>query len=256
MDKKPRKARRFLTTQWHVVRQVSAESELARIEALQFLLQRYTPALKEFVVQHFHFSRADAEDVVQGFVADRILTKNLIGTAREHRGRFRTFLLTAFRSYTIEELRRRARMKRRPPNGFQSWDTLAPEHQEAVLANGDTTFDDLFVRQVLADAIHRSHRHCQERNLNDIWQIFHARLIGPIIDGVAPESYESLMETFELPSTTTVHNKLASAKRIFRRKLHEVVDEFALDESERDAELQFFQRFLSNHSARSSTSVA
>src|SRR4051812_38640775 len=86
----------FPMTQWSLVARAGQPPAEARA-ALDVLLRRYAPALRAHLLLDRRMSgdRSKAEDVLQGFVADKVLERNLIALADRERGRFRTFLLAA-----------------------------------------------------------------------------------------------------------------------------------------------------------------
>src|SRR4051794_36682601 len=90
-------AARFPTTRWSLVARAGESgdaAEAARREALGVILGRYLPALRA----HLLARRVPAgwvDDLLQGFIADKVIEYNLLGYADRGRGKFRTFLLTA-----------------------------------------------------------------------------------------------------------------------------------------------------------------
>ena len=128
----------FKTTNWVLVSKASSCSELERVDALGHLFQDYSPALTEFLERFYRFTPDQAAEHVQDFISDRLLAGNLLRQAREKKGRFRTFLLTAIRSYLTDRLRSANSQKRRPPNGFvhlgELWGLDISESERTALA--------------------------------------------------------------------------------------------------------------------------
>src|SRR5438477_6642253 len=94
-------AARFPSTQWSLVGRAGRTSNEHRRDALGVLLHRYMPALRAHLVLAKRMSADHAEDLLQGFVADKIIEKNLLAQAEQARGRFRSFLLAALNHYVI-----------------------------------------------------------------------------------------------------------------------------------------------------------
>ena len=97
-----RRAVRFPTTRWSLVvlagrREPTAECE----DALASLCASYWYALYAFA-RHRGYPAEDAKDLTQGFFV-RLLEKNYLREFKRERGRFRTFLLAAFRHYAANE---------------------------------------------------------------------------------------------------------------------------------------------------------
>ena len=95
--------RRFATTSWTLVVQAGSRKEAAR-PALEELCRSYWHPLVHFWNRH-SFSRdqfRDAEDAVQSFFT-WLIESNAIERADASRGRFRTFLLAAFKQFLARE---------------------------------------------------------------------------------------------------------------------------------------------------------
>src|SRR5215472_7843414 len=103
----------FVTTHWSVVIR-SASDKAGAYEALGQLCQTYWYPLYSFIRRQGK-SPHDAEDLTQEFFA-RLLEKNYLAAAREEKGKFRTFLLTALKRFLANEWDRQHAQKR---GGFQ-----------------------------------------------------------------------------------------------------------------------------------------
>lgn len=101
---------RFLTTHWSVVLSAQANEGGSSPQALETLCRTYWCPLYAYARRVGH-SPADAEDLVQGFFA-RLLEKDYLKAAAKEKGRFRTFLLTAFKRYLANEWDRQHAGKR------------------------------------------------------------------------------------------------------------------------------------------------
>jgi RNA polymerase sigma factor (sigma-70 family) len=130
---------RFATTRWTVVlaagRRGTRESEVA----LAFLCEAYWYPLYAYARRRGH-APEEAEDLTQGFFAI-LLEKGYVEAADRERGRFRTFLLTAFARFMAKERDRERALKRgggRTPLPFglgeaegryarEPWHDLTPE---------------------------------------------------------------------------------------------------------------------------------
>ena len=102
----PQRGKAFRTTQWSLVDAASADSK----DALEELCQTYWPPL-HFYLRRLGFGEPEAEDLIQAFFV-RLLEHRLIAAADVHRGRFRTFLLTALRRFVINEWKQENALKR------------------------------------------------------------------------------------------------------------------------------------------------
>lgn len=93
----PKRRGRFATTQWSLVRLAGDEKGSRSREALQDLCSNYWFPLYSFARSR-GFADDVARDLTQGFFAF-LLEKRSLQAADESRGRFRTFLITAFKNY-------------------------------------------------------------------------------------------------------------------------------------------------------------
>jgi RNA polymerase sigma-70 factor (ECF subfamily) len=106
---------RFVTTHWSLVRRAGQTDADTISEALQQLYQVYWYPLYCFIRRQGRTPH-EAEDLAQGFFA-RLLEKNFVADARQERGKFRSFLLTALKHFLANEWDRQHAQKR---GGFQT----------------------------------------------------------------------------------------------------------------------------------------
>jgi len=102
---------RFPTTRWSVIVLAGSGTGTPKCEdALASLCETYWYALYAFARRLGHPAE-DAKDLTQGFFA-LLLQKKYLRDFDRDRGRFRTFLLAAFRHFVANEHRRAAAQKR------------------------------------------------------------------------------------------------------------------------------------------------
>ncbi|MCH9682417.1 MAG: sigma-70 family RNA polymerase sigma factor [Deltaproteobacteria bacterium] len=99
----------FPVTRWSVVLRATARDGHAQ-RALGELCSTYWPPLYAYLRRR-GVDRVDAEDLVQGFVARTLDQANLAGVDRE-RGRFRAYLLGAFKNFVAKQKRQAQALKR------------------------------------------------------------------------------------------------------------------------------------------------
>ncbi len=100
----------FVTTHWSVVLSAGEKDSPQWSAALEKLCRSYWYPLYAYVRRRGH-SPEDAQDLTQEFFA-RLLARNWIGRADPHKGRFRTFLLTAMSHFLADEWDRLKSQKR------------------------------------------------------------------------------------------------------------------------------------------------
>jgi RNA polymerase sigma-70 factor (ECF subfamily) len=104
----------FPATRWTLVARAGQGSAPVKREALGVLLERYLPALRAYLVARRHLPRERVEDILQGFVSDKILEQDLIAQAQPEKGKFRSLLLVALNRYLVGQIRREKAQKRSP----------------------------------------------------------------------------------------------------------------------------------------------
>lgn len=100
----------FATTQWSVVLSAGQDASPDAREALAQLCRTYWSPLYAYArrrVDDVH----EAQDLTQAFFAE-LLDKNYVGQAMPERGRFRAFLITAFKHFLGRQWEKRKAQKR------------------------------------------------------------------------------------------------------------------------------------------------
>ena len=100
----------FATTHWSVVLSAQDKGSGRSTEALEQLCRAYWYPLYAYA-RRAGKNPADAEDLTQGFFA-RLLEKDYLKSVVPDRGRFRTFLLVAFKRFQANEWDRKHALKR------------------------------------------------------------------------------------------------------------------------------------------------
>src|SRR5437016_5494982 len=67
----------FPNTHWSLVKRAGLPDQAARQEALRILLERYLPALRYYLQTVRGMSEDEADELLQSFIAERILTYDL-----------------------------------------------------------------------------------------------------------------------------------------------------------------------------------
>lgn len=100
----------FPTTQWSMIVRAGDDSATRAQSALAQLCRQYWFPLYSYTRRQGR-SHHEAEDCTQAFLA-RLLAADGVSRARQERGRFRTFLLTALRNFLTNEWHRTQAAKR------------------------------------------------------------------------------------------------------------------------------------------------
>jgi RNA polymerase sigma-70 factor (ECF subfamily) len=229
---------RFPTTHWSEVARAANAGEGVKRAALGKLLLRYLPALRAYLLRSWGQKREDVDDLLQGFVCDRVVADGLIAQVRATRGRFRTFLLAALDNYALHVRRQEQALKRRPKQGFLLMSGAEPPAPAPRRAPADA-FEVAWSRQVIADALERMRvQYARDPRREKVWQVFEARVLAPLRGDSPAPSFESLRATFGLESAAQASNLVVTGKRAFARALWSVIGEYAGDEAEIEAEIR------------------
>jgi hypothetical protein len=235
---------RFPSTQWSLVGRAGHITGTRRREALGTLLHRYMPAMRTHLVLARRMSPDQADDLVQGFVTDKIIEQNLLAQAEQARGQFRSFLLVALNRYVIGQYRHDTAQKRSPSGPMLD---IADQHDvSAADAEPSWQFTLAWAREVIEQVRRRMETHCRQINRPDLWLVFTERVLRPAADNDA-RPHERIAGDLQLQSAKAASNLLITAKRLFARVLRLIVSEYVSDQRAIDEEIEDLMRILSQH---------
>jgi RNA polymerase sigma-70 factor (ECF subfamily) len=235
-------AQPFPATQWSLVDRARQSDEGARHLALSQFVQRYLPALRAHLLIEKRMAGDRADDLLQGFVADKIIEQRLLDHADAGRGKFRSFLLVTLNNYIISQHRSDRAAKRLPTEGLAELGEMA--HQVAGGSDPAQSFNVVWARELIADALRRMQAECEQSDRADLWTIFQGRVVRPAYDGEDPIGYETLVKQLGLAAPLEACRLLTTAKRMFARNLHSAASEYAGDQGDTDAEIEDLRQTL------------
>ncbi|MCA9061677.1 MAG: sigma-70 family RNA polymerase sigma factor [Planctomycetaceae bacterium] len=146
-----RRPGRFATTQWSLVvaaaehRAAAFGQDKAAAAALESLCRSYWLPLYAYAKRRER-NVEDARDLTQQFFAE-LLEKNFLAAADPGRGRFRTFLLTAFQNFLSKDYARRETRRRGGGRQILSLDFTSGDSQMTFEPTIDQTPEQIFDRQ-------------------------------------------------------------------------------------------------------------
>lgn len=214
----------FPSTHWTQLARTGGGDTTAQREALETVLSIYWPALLTHLTAIKRISRHRAEDLLQGFIASKVLEQQLISRAERGRGRFRTFILSALDRFVISEFRKEAAKKRAP-------DALVPleDREYGIPAKEDVAreFDVAWAREVLKEALRRMRAECETSERPKLWELFDRRVLQPAFGDTRMPPYDELVTDLGITSPSEAYNLLVTAKRMYARYLEAVVGEYA-----------------------------
>jgi DNA-directed RNA polymerase specialized sigma24 family protein len=226
----------FPPTHWSLVRRAGAPDALARQEALATLLGRYQPALRSYLRVVKQMNEADADDLLQAFIADQVLGRELLRKADESRGRFRTLLLASLNNYAIDRIRA-ARRHSLALKGRPAGESQAPASHIVVEA--------AWARTLVHEVLQAMKQECRHTGRADIWRVFEARVLADIFGAAEMTPYERLAAELNLRTPAQAANLLVTGKRMYERLLRAAVGEYEAEPEDIDAEIADLRRILS-----------
>ncbi len=141
----------FATTRWTVVLRAGGPTSDGSAAALEQLCRTYWYPLYSFA-RRTGLAAHDAEDMTQSFFAF-LLEKDAIARADRERGRFRSFLLSAFKNFLANERERHSAAKRGGGQCIVSFEELQAEsryiHEPGSGLSPETLYDKQWAESLL-----------------------------------------------------------------------------------------------------------
>jgi RNA polymerase sigma-70 factor (ECF subfamily) len=209
----------FATTHWSAVLQAGRPDSPEAARALAELCRVYWYPLYAYVRRQ-GFDVPTAQDLTQDFFA-KMLEKNYVGIADRRRGKFRWFLLTAFKCFLANEWDRARAQKRGGGARPLSFDEMTAEERYRHEPADTLTADQLYDRRWALDLI----EHARQR-LRDEYQSAGKteRLdqLEPFLSGAPTVSYAEAATQLGL-SEAAVRQEAHRLKRRFGELLRDEV---------------------------------
>ena len=139
------RARQFATTRWSMIASAGKMSSPNSKQALETLCETYWLPLYAYVRRRVD-STAEAQDLTQAFFV-AFLEKNYVGDANPQRGRFRAFLLTAFKHFLSKRWEKALAQKRGGGQTVVSLDFRAADSKMNIDPASGLTAEQLYDQQ-------------------------------------------------------------------------------------------------------------
>ena len=173
---------RFTTTHWSLVLAAGGNASPTAQAAMEKLCRNYWYPLYAHARRSGHDVES-AKDLTQGFFA-RFLHKNYLRQAERERGKFRTFLLTAFKHFAADEWDRETALKRGGGREILSFDDESAEKRYNLEPVEEVTPDKLFDRRwafaTLDQAARLLRKEYQDTGRGDLFDKLQAFLSGDL----------------------------------------------------------------------------
>jgi hypothetical protein len=238
MSSDPSASSIFPRTDWAELAK-AAENDEARLDRL---IRLYWEPLRIFFLATFPALRDQAETLLQEFAEDKILKQGWLMQADQSRGKFRNYLKTSLRNFTLDRLNR-ADVRHAP---------VSLEELQADIPGPEAPseqFDLSWAQTVLGETLRRMENDCrnpaaEQPRRTHIWEMFRLRLLDPLFNDAPQVPYEQLIEKFSLRSPMDASNLLLSGKRIFKAHLGQVIQDYAEKDAATAAEIEALEEFL------------
>jgi RNA polymerase sigma-70 factor (ECF subfamily) len=224
----PRRAREhatlFLTTRWSVVLAARSVASTEASHALESLCRTYWQPLYLYARRHGH-SPQDAEDLTQGFFA-KLLEKDWLASVEQERGRFRQFLLMAFKRFLANEHDHAQRLKRGGGAHAVPLDTALAEklYREEIppSASADEVYDRRWVLTLLDQTLHRLRAELESSGRGKEFEALKPQLTA-IRGEIAYADIAQALQTTEGAARVAVHRLRKRFREVFREEIAHTV---------------------------------
>jgi RNA polymerase sigma-70 factor (ECF subfamily) len=205
---------------------LSEDPEVRRV-SWDRIARAYYPPVYAYVRLRLRYNENDARDLTQAFF-ERCLEKEIVGAYQKERGRFRTFLRTCVERFAIDRKRMESSQSR--GGGAITFDFAEAEAELPAISKADdpeALFEAAWVRRILALSLDALREFCRENGKEEHLAVFERFHLGDD----TPPSYETLAAELGV-TAITVQNRLAYARRHFRRLTFDVLRELTANDDE------------------------
>lgn len=224
----------FATTQWTLVWKAAEEDSKHGRPALAEVIRRYWQPLYTFARKR-GLGRQDAEDATQEFLS-AVISGRLLEEADPAKGKFRSYLLTAWKRFLVDEYRKGRTLRRGGQAHVVSLDVQAGEQRWLELNSREPDPDRVFMRSWASSLFEEVHeRLARDYSSNKRENVLQA-LLPSLTRNMDMAAYSELAEQLSL-SPSAVKVALHRLRQRFGNYLREVVAETVEDPAEIDAEL-------------------
>ena len=226
----------FVTTHWSVVLRAAQPESPEAHAALTALCQNYWFPLYAFARRQ-GCDLHSAQDLTQEFFG-KLLEKNYLSVADRRRGRFRSFLLTAFKCFLANEWDRSQAQKRGGGHQILSFDGMSAEERYLLEPEDSASADQLYDRRWACDLLEQTRAKLRaefaEADRAERFKYFEAYLPG----GQPTLSQSEVGAALGL-TEGTVKQEVFRLRRRYGELLREAVAQTVAHPDEVDDEIQY-----------------
>jgi len=242
---------RFRTTHWTELRNARTLDETRKRQTVNNLIRSYWKPVYCFLRRR-GYANEPAKDLTQGFFHEVVLGRELFQRADQAKGRFRTFLLTALKRYAIDVHNKQTAGKHAPAGEMVTLDTaeMADFLESRAELEPDRVFYHLWASQILNEVLTEVKDKCCRSGQETYWQVFHAKVVVPIMDSTDPPALRDLCARFGIDDETAASNMILTVKRRFRSAMRRHLRQFVESDAEVEDEFKEILGILSKDAAR------
>jgi DNA-directed RNA polymerase specialized sigma24 family protein len=225
--------RHFATTRWSVVLAAGDHQRDDAQEALTRLCETYWYPLYAYVRRRVD-SVHEAQDLTQEFFS-RLLEKDYVAAADPERGRFRAFLLTAFKHFLSKERDKARAQKRGGGRAPLSLDLASGESRYMTGPTDTLTAEQLYDRQWTVGILDRIMRRLEGEMRESGKADWFDRLKGFIAGGADGATFAKTAKslgTTEAAAKMATHRMRKRYRELLRHEIAETVEHVADVEDE------------------------
>jgi RNA polymerase sigma-70 factor (ECF subfamily) len=232
---RPDSPNRFQTTHWSVVIAAAKEPSADAAIALEQLCRTYWVPLYAFVRRR-GFDTELAADLTQGFFAD-LLRRQDLRSVDPQKGRFRSFLLAAFKHFIANQLDRQNAQKRGGGFATLSMDFQRADQKLRLEPYHEQTPESVFLRQWALTLLEQAQAAVREEYAQTgREQLFEAIQIFLAGDSTAT-TYGEVAERLE-KTEGAIKVAVHRLRQRFHRQIREEIARTVASEEQIDAEIQ------------------
>jgi len=241
----------FLTTEWSVIELIRDGRKPSSVALINDLLRKYWKPVYCYL-RRKGYNNDQAKDLTQGFFHEVVLGRSLIEHAEQSRGRFRTFLLTALQQYIAGVHRKQSTRKRMPKGDLTGLDELElSERLEAPAQfSPEESFHYAWAVQLLDRILDEVRGKCRADGKFLHWQVFHDRVLQPIMDNITPPSLAEICQMYGIEDTGKASNMIVTVNRRFQAGFKRHIRRSVIRDSDVDSEFRELMQIFAGSRAR------
>jgi len=224
----------FESTNWSVVRAVGRNANSDSRKAMAVLCQKYWQPLYVFALNRVG-KPADAEDLTQAFF-ERVIEKHYFEAADAERGRFRSFLLSAFQHFLSNEWKKDRAQKRGGQHQIVSMDGVAKIGMQSASSDQRTPeqlYERQWIRSLLSHVMQRLEQEYQSTGKAGQFQV-----LRPFIVNEGQATYGHAAEQLDI-SESAARMATSRLRQRYRQLLSDEIAETIAEKEQVASEIQY-----------------